>query len=95
MQQTSTAWDPRYIDGQIPASTRAFMLYLLVVFIIASVKLVKVWLPAAPFRLSARMNTPPYVESLNNSSASLKRCGESLRLLVCTMRVQACCIPEC
>jgi hypothetical protein len=73
MQQTSATCDYRYIDFQIPASTKAFIPYLLVVFIVSCVKLVKIWIPATPFRLSARADSPAYVEILENSSASLDR----------------------
>jgi hypothetical protein len=73
MEQTSATWDPRYIDAPLPASAKILILYLLIVCVAASVKLIKTWIPAIPFRLSARRNDQAYVGQLENSRDSLKQ----------------------
>jgi hypothetical protein len=50
----STTWDPRYIYREPSTSLKIYVLYLFVVCIVASVKLVQVWRAASPFRLSRK-----------------------------------------
>jgi hypothetical protein len=50
-----------------------YILFLFLVCIVTSVKLVKVWRPALPFRLSRQASSPTYLQSLESSSSSLKQ----------------------
>jgi len=50
-----------------------YLLFLFVVCILASVKLVRVWRAAPPFRLSRKAGSPAYLQSLETSSTSLRQ----------------------
>jgi hypothetical protein len=71
MLQESTGWDPRYIYREPSTSLKIYVLFLFVVCIVASVKLVQVWRPAPPFRLSQKAGSAAYLHSLETSYTSL------------------------
>jgi hypothetical protein len=73
MLQESTTWDPRYIIREPSTSLKVYMLFLFVVCVFASVKLLRAWRPAPPFMLSRKAGSPDYLQLLDNSSASLKQ----------------------
>jgi hypothetical protein len=50
-----------------------YILFLFLVCIVTSVKLVRVWRAAPPFRLSRQASSPAYLELLETSSRSLKQ----------------------
>ncbi len=54
-------------------SMMIYVLFLFLVCIVTSVKLVRVWRPALPFRLSRQASSPAYLQSLESSSSSLKQ----------------------
>jgi hypothetical protein len=49
-QQTATQWDLNTIDRYPPPDERYFILALFVVCVVATVKVVRIWLLAPPFR---------------------------------------------
>jgi len=71
--QESTTWDPRHIFRDPSTSFKTYVLFLLVVCVVASIKLIRVWHGAPPFRLSRQANSPSYPQLLQASSASLKQ----------------------
>lgn len=71
MFQESTGWDPRYIYREPSASLKIYVLFLFVVCIVASAKLVQVWRAAPPFRLSRKAGSADYLQSLETSCTSL------------------------
>jgi hypothetical protein len=73
MLQESPTWDLRYIDRPLSTSMKMYVLFLFVVCILASVKLVRVWRAAPPFRLSRKAGSPAYLQSLETSSISLRQ----------------------
>jgi len=79
-ESTSTTWDLRYIDRPSPTSMKIYVLFLFVVCIVASVKMVRVWRAAPPFRLSPKAGSPDYLQSLAASSTSLRRWIETTLL---------------
>jgi hypothetical protein len=73
MLQESTTWDLRQMTREPSTSMMIYILSLFLVCIVTSVKLVKVWRPALPFRLSRQAGSPAYLQSLESSSSSLKQ----------------------
>ena len=70
-ESNTTTWDLRYIYHPVSASLKLYMLFLFVVCILASVKLVRIWRTAPPFRLSRKAGSPAYLRLLETSSSSL------------------------
>jgi len=54
-------------------SFRTYVFFLLVVCVVTSIKLIRVWRAAPPFRLSRQASNPSYPQLLQASSASLKQ----------------------
>ncbi len=52
-------------------SFRIYILFLIVVCAATSVKLIRIWLPAPPFRLSRQSKNPDYLKLLRISAHSL------------------------
>jgi hypothetical protein len=48
------------------------LLFLFVVWVVASVKLIRIWRPALPFRLNRQANSPAYLRILQTSSSSIQ-----------------------
>ena len=55
------------------SSFKTYMLFLLVVCVVTSIKLIRGWRAAPPFRLSRQANNPSYLQLLQASCASLKQ----------------------
>jgi hypothetical protein len=72
-ESTSGAWDLRTIYAEPSGSTKIYVLFVFVVFIVTSIKLMKVWRAAPPFRLSRRAQNPIFLEFLQRSATSLKQ----------------------
>jgi len=73
MLQESMDWDPRYIEGELSTSMKIYILFLFVVCVVTSVRLIRVWRAARPFRLSRQAGNPAYLRLLQASGASLKQ----------------------
>jgi len=52
---------------------KIYMLFLFAVCVVTSVKLIRVWRTAPPFRLSRRACSPAYLQLLETSGTSLKQ----------------------
>jgi len=72
-ESTSTTWDLRAIDFARSTSTKVYILFLLAVCIVGSVKLVRMWWAAPPFRLSQKRSSPAYLQWLESENTSLRR----------------------
>lgn len=70
---SSMTWDLRDMNPGLSTSLRFYVLFLFVVWIIACIKLARVWRAALPFRLSRQAQNPNYVEFLQASATSLKQ----------------------
>jgi hypothetical protein len=73
MLQESMNWDPRYIDAELSTGMKIYILFLFVVCIITSIRLIRVWRAAPPFRLSRQAGNPAYLRLLQASGTSLKQ----------------------
>jgi hypothetical protein len=73
MLQESTTWDLRHMTREPSTSTKIYMLFLLVVCIVTTGKLISVWRRALPFRLSQRAGNPDYPRLLQTSGTSLRQ----------------------
>ena len=72
-ESASTSWDFRAMTSEPSASFKMYMLFLLVVCVATSIKLVRVWRMAPPFRAVRQGDNSEYVTLLRSSAASLKR----------------------
>ena len=73
MVQESATWDLRHMTRTPSTSMKIYMLFLFLACIVTSVKLVRIWRAAPPFRLSRQASSPAYLELLETSSSSLKQ----------------------
>jgi hypothetical protein len=73
MVQESVTWDLRHMTRTPSTSTEIYILFLFIVCIVTSVKLVRIWRTARPFRLSGQAGSPSYLQLLETSSGSLKQ----------------------
>ena len=70
MLQESTTWNLRHMIREPSTSFKTYVLFLLVVCVVTSIKLIRVWRAAPPFRLSRQASNPSYPQLLQASSAS-------------------------
>jgi hypothetical protein len=73
MVQQSTTWDLQHVLREPPNSMKTYALFVFVVCIVGSVKLVRVWRVAPPFRLSRQAGSLAYSQLLETLGASLKQ----------------------
>jgi|ERR1700738_309223 len=73
MLQESSKWDLRQLPRENLTSMRIFILFLFSACVVTSVKLIRVWIPAPPFRLSPQAGSSRYLQSLKIASDSLKQ----------------------
>ena len=71
LQQTATQWDLNTIDRYPPPDEGYFALALFVVCVVATVKLVRIWTLAPPFRRTLPSDLPQYRKRLQLSINSL------------------------
>jgi hypothetical protein len=72
-ESATTSWDPRAITSTPSVSLKLYMLFLLVVCIVTSIKLVRLWRMAPPFRAQRQRDNSAYLSLLQSSAASLKQ----------------------
>src|SRR5690242_7866627 len=72
-ESASTAWDPRTVTSAPSTSLKIYMLFLLIVCITTSIKLVRIWRMAPPFRANRQRESSAYPPLLQSSAASLKQ----------------------
>lgn len=73
MLQESSTWDLRRMTPGFSPSMRIYMLFLFVVCVVTSIKLIKVWRVAPPFRFSGKAVSPAYLQLLETSGTGLKQ----------------------
>jgi hypothetical protein len=66
-------WDLRSVNRTPTTSSKLLVLFMLVVFAVALVKLVKIWWVAPPFRLLRQQGNLTYLKQLETSSRSLSQ----------------------
>ncbi len=72
MLQESATWDPRNLIVEPSTSIKLYILFLILVCIVTSAKLGRVWLAAPLFGLARQAGNPAYLRLLETLSASLK-----------------------
>jgi len=72
-ESAATSWNPRAITSTPSVSLKLYMLFLLVVCIVTSIKLVRLWRMAPPFRAQRQRDNSAYLSLLQSSAASLKQ----------------------
>ncbi len=68
-----TSWDLRTMTSEPSTALKIYILFLFVVWIVTSVKLIRIWRMAGPFRAQRQRENPAYESLLQSSAASLKR----------------------
>jgi hypothetical protein len=71
MLQESVGWDPQHLIREPSTSFKVYVLFLMVVCGATSIKLIRIWRAAPPFRPSRRVNDPNYLKLLRTSCRSL------------------------
>ena len=72
-EPTAIPWDIRTISYEPSLAIRAYILFLLVVCVATSAKLIKLWYAAPPFLLKRRTQNPAYLQQLERARDSLKQ----------------------
>lgn len=73
MVQESVAWDFRSMTRTPSTSVEIYIFFLLFVFVVASIKLIRAWRAAPPCRLSRQTSNAAYLQSLQASTDSLRQ----------------------
>jgi hypothetical protein len=73
MLQESATWDLQHMNPEPSTNMKIYMLFLFGVCIVTTVKLIRVWRAAPPFRLSRQASNPNYLRLLQTSGTSLKQ----------------------
>jgi hypothetical protein len=81
VHEPSQNWDLRSVDRWPSAGEQLFVLFLLAVWLVASIFLFKVWRAAPPFKLSRQLNNMVYLKMLEAVSSSLAQ------WIICTLLV--------
>jgi len=68
-----TSWDLRSMTSEPSSAVKIYILFLFVVWIVTSVKLIGIWRMAGPFPAQRQRENPAYESLLQSSAASLKR----------------------
>jgi hypothetical protein len=69
--ESAIGWDPTTIYPAPSMALNVYVLFSLVAILAATVRLVMLWIPAPPFRLSKQKNNPAYLQQLSAGSHSL------------------------
>ena len=72
-ESATTAWDLRNMTVELPAGEKLYLVYLLVVCIVTSMNLARVWRSALPFTLARLKPTTGYIQLLDSAACSLKQ----------------------
>ncbi len=68
-----TSWDLRTVTSEPSTAIKIYILFLFVVCIVTSIKLIRIWRMAAPFRAQRQRENPVYESLLQSTASSLKR----------------------
>jgi hypothetical protein len=66
-------WDLRDMTREPSIGFRLYVLFVLVAWVAAIIKLVRIWRPAPPFRLSRQLDSPQYLRTLQTTSIGLQQ----------------------
>jgi hypothetical protein len=69
----TTSWDIRTICYAPSTKLKLYLLFLLAVCVVTTVKLVKLWIVVPPFRFNRQPHNPVYWQQLENAKNSLKQ----------------------
>jgi hypothetical protein len=72
-ESASTSWDMRNMTSEPSAALKMCILFLFVVCIVTSIRLISLWRTAPPFRAQRQRDNSAYLSLLQSSAASLKR----------------------
>jgi hypothetical protein len=72
-EQEPPTWDLRSTPPEASTGLKIYILFLLVVCVVSTIKLIRIWRAVPPFRLSRRANDPSYLHLLQVSGTSLKQ----------------------
>jgi hypothetical protein len=72
-ESAATSWDIRTICYAPSTKLKLYVLFLLVVCIVTSIKLARLWIAAPPFRLSRQAHNPAYLQKLESAKDSLRQ----------------------
>lgn len=74
LQETATtSWDIRTMCYTPSTKEKLYVFFLLAVCVVTTIKLVKLWIAAPPFRLKRQSENPVYWRQLENAKNSLKQ----------------------
>jgi hypothetical protein len=66
-------WDPSQFPPALDPLQKIYVLFLLAAVCVAIVKMVALWTPAPPFRLSRQAHNPGYVQHLRRACEDFKQ----------------------
>jgi len=72
-ESATTSWDIRTMCYTPSTKEKLYLLFLLAVCVVTTIKLVKLWIAAPPFRLNRQSDNPAYWQQLENAKTSLKQ----------------------
>jgi hypothetical protein len=72
-ESATTSWDVRTMCYEPSMMVKLYVLFLLAVCVVTSIKLVKLWITAPPFRLNRQAHNPAYWQKLESAKNSLKQ----------------------
>jgi hypothetical protein len=81
LQEGSTGWELVSINREPSIGLKFYATFLLLACVLGSIKLIRVWWLAPPFRLSRQATNAPYLGFLRGSVSSLKQ------WIICTLLV--------
>ena len=73
MLQETTTWDLRTVCYTPSTSTKVYVLFILLTFVVAIAKLLRIWWAAPPFRPRPKGDLSKHVQMLRASTSSLGR----------------------
>src|SRR5258708_5809317 len=71
--QETTTWDLRTVCYTPSTSTKVYLLFILLTFVVAIAKLLRIWWAAPPFRPRPKGDLSKHVQMLRASTSSLGR----------------------
>lgn len=73
LQESTSTWNLRNMPYESSATDKVYLIFLLAVCVVTSVRLVRVWRAVPPLKAHHKLGDVEYVQLLQLSAASLKR----------------------
>lgn len=74
MQEESINWsDPVIVDRYPSTELRLYVIFLVLIVVVASIRMIRLWYAAPPFRLMRQANNPAYLRLLSATKQSLQQ----------------------